>query len=111
MRSKVAVTLMLVLFVCAGCATRKATITHGGSTRLHVTTVDDAFILSWASSPNTDYTVLYCDNLVENNWKTLNNHTNIKGTGKYMQIRDDAPAKNTKYYRLFIGSYPPSDHD
>ena len=65
----------------------------------------DTMVLTWNALADTEYTVLYAEDLVDGMWKPLPDHMNVAGTGKTMEIRVPVPEGPRRFYRLHMGHY------
>ncbi len=92
---------MLVLLM--GCATnRSSNVIEQDRTSLVVVEVEGNVQMSWNSSTNRSYTILYTDSSQPrvDHWTPLAGYVNLRGTGRTMTAQDRLPPGVNRQYRL-----------
>ena len=70
---------------------------------LIVARIGDAALLTWNSSIDNEYTVVYADGRrVGAEWRPLPGAVGLRGTGREMRIEDQMPPDRDRHYRLMI---------
>lgn len=100
---------LLLLFlagILSACTTTEEVV--GGSLSaqtdpLIVARIGNSALLSWQSSAENEYTVLYADgSRVGAEWRPLEGASRVRGTGGEIRIEDQMPPNRIRYYRLMI---------
>ncbi len=99
--------LLGISVLMAGCVSVEVPPPRTGGTAqtdpLIVARIGDAALLSWNSSINNEYTVVYADGRrVGADWRPLPGAVGLRGTGREMRIEDQMPADRDRHYRLMI---------
>ena len=107
MRTRWLLVLAVILGASVGCATRQP----GGGPGVAMPRKGLAIqmngpdvVLTWPAAADTEYTVLYTDDLLVGAWAPLPDAGNLAGTGGLMSVRDSTPSAK-RYYRLHTGPF------
>lgn len=98
--------VVLALLIGTGCQTRRAAV-RAAPVKFAAYRVGDEFVLSWPSEGGEVYTIMYSESLMPADWQPLEGYANMPGTGLPMEVRDELPTQEVRYYRLHVGPYPP----
>ncbi len=93
---------VLAVVVSSGCASSSRQVGIQLGARMD----GDNMVLSWPAAADKHYTVLYNESLQSPDWRPLAGHVNLQGTGTEMRVVDQAAPHGTRFYRLYVGTYP-----
>jgi hypothetical protein len=102
--------LFVGMLLLAGCATgRLETVKPPVSPVMSTSYAGGTMNITWDSEPGERYTIYYTDALrgTRPDWKPLPQATDLKGTGKTVQVTDEADRGTKRRYLLLTGDQKP----